>query len=78
MSTHVGWMVCYSVNAKNAYGGYVGAREHVVVITDGEVAAEYWSKYAKETVEEECSLPSSAVADEPAAGAADRNPKVGI
>ena len=26
-----GWLVCYELNAKNSYGGYVGLRTHGVV-----------------------------------------------
>jgi hypothetical protein len=35
----VGWAVCYSVNARNAYGGYTGATTHMFVIRHGLVVA---------------------------------------
>lgn len=36
-----GWAVCYRINARNAYGGYVGARDYLFMIRDGEVRREY-------------------------------------
>lgn len=32
-----GWVTCFSVNAKNAYGGYTGFERHVLVERDGRV-----------------------------------------
>lgn len=32
-----GWGVCYTVNAKNSFGGYVGARPVMFVFRDGAI-----------------------------------------
>jgi len=32
-----GWLVCGTLNAKNAFGGYVGARPYTALLRDGRV-----------------------------------------
>lgn len=36
-----GWGVCYSINARNAYGGYTGARLYYFIIRYDQVATEF-------------------------------------
>jgi hypothetical protein len=40
-TTQFGYAVCAFVNAKNSFGGYVGARPYVFMIHDGTVAQAY-------------------------------------
>lgn len=35
LQKRLGWAVCYSINAKNSYGGYTGASTEVFVVTPG-------------------------------------------
>lgn len=37
LTTTVGWVVCGSVNAKNRFGGYVGAKRFRVIIVKGRI-----------------------------------------
>ena len=64
------WYVCYSVNAKNSYGAYTGAKTYMIGIVAGSVRFERQSPYFNEysgryrddaTVTAECSK----FADEP-------------
>lgn len=34
-----GWAVCYSINAKNAFGGFIGVRTHYFIISGETVIA---------------------------------------
>lgn len=36
-----GWGICFHVNAKNSYGGYVGFKRYVIVVRDGSVVRSY-------------------------------------
>jgi hypothetical protein len=35
--TLYGYMVSYSLNAKNSFGGYVGVQKHFILIRDGQI-----------------------------------------
>ena len=32
-----GWVVCYTINAKNSYGGYIGVTEYCALFNNGRV-----------------------------------------
>lgn len=64
------WFVCYKINAKNAYGGYVGFKDYLFLIANGEVAGErsspYFNQYSSGEIEDpdvaiECSRPADAL-----------------
>jgi hypothetical protein len=40
-----GWAVCGTVNAKNRYGGYVGAQPFFVLIRDNQVVRREMGQY---------------------------------
>lgn len=63
------YLVCYRVNAKNSYGGYVGVRTMLFAFVGGKIVAEAESPYVSTTVgrelvdlsvEKECELAADA------------------
>lgn len=46
-----GWGICLEINAKNAYGGYVGATQYAAVIREGRVIQFVGSSNTRETIE---------------------------
>lgn len=55
-----GWAVCYSINAKNAYGGYTGAKPYLFVVNSygvvGMIDKADESVWFEAMVKRECSL----------------------
>lgn len=53
-----GDIVCYSINSKNRYGGYVGSVVYVFVVADGVVTRRFNGDDYSYIVEDECALPA--------------------
>jgi len=53
-----GDIVCYSINAKNRYGGYVGAEVYVFVVSGGVVIKRFDAEDDSYIVDDECKLPA--------------------
>ena len=56
-----GWGVCYSINAKNSYGGYAGARDFLIVIDEANVVSIIdgdEDTFKASLIERECGLPA--------------------
>jgi hypothetical protein len=63
-----GWAVCYSINAKNSYGGYTGAKPYMFVISpSGELvgAAGGGGEFPRyeAALDKECSQPAPSVSE---------------
>jgi hypothetical protein len=52
-----GDIVCYSINAKNRFGGYVGAQLYVFVVSGGIVIKRFAEEDEPYIVADECKLP---------------------
>lgn len=53
-----GDIVCYSINAKNRFGGYVGAQLYVFVVSGGVVTKRFAEEDESYIVADECKLPA--------------------
>ncbi len=77
-SHYSGWVVCYSVNARNGYGGYSGATPFVFVVNqDGVLVsadASTIERYDRVDIDAECDKPADPVGR--GADVDDGNPKV--
>jgi hypothetical protein len=77
-SHYTGWVVCYSVNARNGYGGYTGPTPFVFVVNDDGVLisadASAVERYDRVDIDAECGKPADPIA--PSSNADRRNPKV--
>ncbi len=71
-TTYKGWAVCYSVNAKNSYGAYVGTRPYLFVL-DGQGSILGVVKDAEDhlvyqwIIDRECALPADKAKPKPSA-----------
>lgn len=77
-----GWAVCYSINSKNSYGGYVGSKRFLFVITPDdnvEVIEEDPAKmWQNDILKKECSTPATPIPNPSDNDASGSNPKRGI
>lgn len=64
MNTWYGWAACYSINAKNPFGAYVGARQFVFVFDEtkviGVIDPSGDPRGAAPLIERECGMPADA------------------
>lgn len=70
-----GWIVCYSINAKNSYGGYGGAETYVFVVGEAGVLQQLHSGDDRDAVDDECGQPADQAGAAAQVGAPAENPK---
>lgn len=56
-----GWIVCYSINARNAYGGYIGAQAYIFVLRDGKVVERMDDNSDPAEIAGECEQPADPI-----------------
>lgn len=79
-STWSGWAICYSINAKNGFGGYTGAKPYLFIFDDdakiiGVVKNTDDSLWFASVIDRECSRPADQTTTEGQSKAAE-NPEI--
>lgn len=53
-----GWLVCYEINSRNAYGGYTGLHTYLFRVDEGGVQQDLHDPNISLTIQAECARPA--------------------